>query len=135
MLKELIQGDLQKKNDYNCAEAILYGANEAYGLGLDKNALKLSSAFGGGMGVQKACGALTGSLMVIGNLFTEEVQHQSPKVKVLREKFIREFEEATGHLDCSELKDKYWDEDHACKSLVMIAAEIMDRLYWEEVKA
>ena len=35
--------------DYNCAESILRGGNDAYGLGLDENALKVIAGFGGGI--------------------------------------------------------------------------------------
>ena len=50
--------------------------NVAYKLGLDKEALKLASAFGGGMGIEDKCGALTGALMVLGKLFVKEKAHE-----------------------------------------------------------
>ena len=57
MLYDLIMNDFGKEEDYNCAEKILYGANKVYNLGLSKEALKLSAAFGGGMGIESTCGA------------------------------------------------------------------------------
>ena len=47
MLYELLQNGYGKDHDWNCAEKILYGANEAYHLGLDRNAFKLAAGFGG----------------------------------------------------------------------------------------
>ena len=58
---ELVAADYMAKNDYNCAETMLQAANEVYGLGLDERALHAASPFGGGMGRERACGALTGN--------------------------------------------------------------------------
>ncbi len=49
MLKELIQDGYGIKEDLNCTEAILYGANQVYHLVLNPDSLKLVAAFGGGM--------------------------------------------------------------------------------------
>ena len=59
MLSELIKNGFGEQEGLNCAEKMLHGANVAYKLGLDKEALKLASA-GGGMGIEDKCGALTG---------------------------------------------------------------------------
>ena len=42
MLKEMIAAGFGQAEDYNCAEKIFYGANEAYGLGLSEDDLRLS---------------------------------------------------------------------------------------------
>lgn len=47
MLTDLIKNGFGQKEDLNCAETILYGANKAYDLGLSRDALKLAAAFGG----------------------------------------------------------------------------------------
>ena len=49
----------------NCSEAVVKAANEAYGLGLDEQALKLVSGFGGGCGCGDLCGAIAGALSVL----------------------------------------------------------------------
>lgn len=46
------------EHDLNCAETILNAANDVYKLGLDKNALKMASGFGGGMGIDKEAGII-----------------------------------------------------------------------------
>lgn len=50
MLKELIQEGYGVKEDLNCAETILYAANQVYHLDLNSDSLKLAAAFGGGDG-------------------------------------------------------------------------------------
>ena len=50
-LYEYLSSGFGKAEDLNCAEKILYGANEIYDLGIDKNDLKMAAGFGGGMGV------------------------------------------------------------------------------------
>ena len=49
MLKELIQDGHGIKEDLNCSETILYGANQVYHLDLNPDSLKMAAAFGGGM--------------------------------------------------------------------------------------
>jgi len=48
-LYEYLSSGFGKAEDLNCAEKILYGANEIYDLGIDKNDLKMAAGFGGGM--------------------------------------------------------------------------------------
>ena len=60
-LSELVNHGYSEKKELNCAETIRYGANKVYGLGLDHEALKLAAGFGGGMGIEATCGALTGA--------------------------------------------------------------------------
>jgi C_GCAxxG_C_C family probable redox protein len=81
MLYELLKGGYAKGKDLSCTEQILYGANEVYDLGLDKNGLLLSAAFGGGMGSGDKCGAIPGALMVLGRMFVEDRAHESGKIK------------------------------------------------------
>ena len=65
MLKELIRGGYGIKEDLNCAETILYGANQIYHLDINSDSLKMAAAFGGGMGSESVCGVLTASIMVL----------------------------------------------------------------------
>jgi C_GCAxxG_C_C family probable redox protein len=41
--------------DFNCAETIIYAADEEYNLKLSKDAFKTMAAFGGGMAVEGVC--------------------------------------------------------------------------------
>jgi len=52
--------------DFNCAQSVFSSYCKDYGLDKDL-ALKITSGFGGGMGLcQRTCGAVTGSYMVLG---------------------------------------------------------------------
>ncbi len=53
---------------YNCAQAVFTAFTDVTGME-EKEALRLSSSFGGGMGrLRETCGAVTGMFMVIGAL-------------------------------------------------------------------
>lgn len=56
---------------YNCAEVILYAANDYYGLEANSLVLKMIEPFGSGMNSRKACGALTGGVAAIGLMYAK----------------------------------------------------------------
>ena len=132
-LSEFIKDDCHQDLDLNCAETILYGANEVYNLGLDKNALKLAAGFGGGMGIESVCGALTGAIMVLGNLFVINNAHESSKIKKLDKKLFNLYMNKTGEIHCKPLKDKYYNEDKKCKETIVKAAEVLDEIIAKEI--
>jgi C_GCAxxG_C_C family probable redox protein len=115
------------KNDLNCAETILYGSNERYDLGLDHRALKLAAGFGGGMGVETTCGALTGAVMVLGRIFAKEKGHDTPRLKELCAVFLEEYRRQMGSIDCKVLKDRYWTKKRECHGIILKAAEILEQ--------
>ena len=47
MLIKKVEEYYSKEHDLNCAETILYAANDVYKLGLDKNALKMQQVLVG----------------------------------------------------------------------------------------
>ena len=126
MLEKMIQEDFGDKEDYNCAEKILCGANKAYGLNIEDKSLKLSAAFGGGMGTGRTCGAVASALMVIGYMNTETVAHKSPEVRAMAIEFQEKFIESMGSVDCSDLKDRYFKEEIGCKRVIEEAARLLD---------
>jgi len=131
-LSELVNSGYMKKKDLNCAEAILYGANEVYGLGLDPRALKLAAGFGGGMGIKATCGALTGAIMVLGSVFAKEKGHDTPRLKELCAEFLEEYRRQMGSIDCEILKDRYWTKRRECHGVVLKSAEILEQLIAKE---
>lgn len=133
-LSELIGQGYYEENDLNCAEAILHGSNLVYGLGLDTAALKLAAGFGGGMHIEAACGALTGSIMVIGRIFTSHREHDSPQVQKLCRELLVGFQTEMGSTDCKYLKDRYHSEQLKCRRMVDKAAQILDLLVAREGK-
>jgi len=135
MLKELIQDGYGIKEDLNCAEAILYGANKVYHLNLNPDSLKLAAAFGGGMAIESVCGVLTASLMVLGKLFVPDVAHKHPQIKELSKELFNTFEKEMGDILCKPLKDNYRTEEKKCKDVILKAVEILDKIVTRELKS
>lgn len=131
MFLKYIEKYYNKEYNLNCAETIIYAANEAYELNLDKNTLKTMAAFGGGMAVGDTCGAITGSLAVMGIVFTKEKAHESDKIKKLTVEFFKKFDTLLGAKNCFELKEKYFDGDERCKKMLYTAAEILEGIIAE----
>ena len=134
MLYGLLKNGFGQNEDYNCAEKILYGANEAYHLGLSKDALKMSAGFGGGMAIEDVCGALTASIMVLGRLFVRENAHESTRIKDLTKELLESYRAAMGDIDCTPLKARYRTEEIKCRDVILKAAEILDEIVQRELK-
>ncbi|NMA95218.1 MAG: hypothetical protein GX974_04175 [Clostridiales bacterium] len=130
-LYKLLESGYGDIEDLNCAEKILYGANKVYNLGLDKNALKLSAGFGGGMGIESVCGALTASIMVLSYLFVENVAHESTRIKNLSRELFDRYEKKMGYIDCTPLKYDYRTEIEGCHWVILEAAKILDEIIAE----
>lgn len=134
MLKELVKEGFGKDKKLNCAEKILYGANEVYNLGLDKESLKLVAGFGGGMGIESVCGAITGSIMVLSKLFVKDVAHESNRIKELTQELLRRYENEMEHINCAPLKENYRTESEGCDRVIIKAAEILDDIVARELQ-
>ncbi|MGL4772360.1 MAG: C-GCAxxG-C-C family (seleno)protein [Clostridium sp.] len=118
-----------KKYDLNCAECILYAANEEYKLDLSKQTLKAVAGFGGGIAIEDVCGAALGAVSAIGIMFTNERGHESPIVRELTGEFMKKFNEKLGTHKCDELKAKYRKDDiHRCIHMIEVAAETLDEV-------
>lgn len=120
--------------DLNCAETILYAANEEYEMNLDKNVFKAMAGFGGGMAVEGVCGAISGAIAVIGILFTKERAHESDRVKNITKEFIEKFTEKLGSNNCLILKERYRNDNIRCLMMIKTAAEILDEIVNREIK-
>ncbi len=131
MLAELIESGFGNSEDFNCAEKILYGANQAYQLGLNKDALKLSAGFGGGMGIGDTCGALTASVMLLSLLFVKERAHESSKIKELTQKLFSNYRDEMGDINCTPLKAKHCHPEKKCYSVIFKAAQLLDKIILE----
>ena len=118
--------------DLNCAETILYGADEAYGLHLSHPCRTMAAGFGGGMGVEKACGALTGSVMALSVLFTLDRGHESDYLKGLCKELFARFEAEMGDSECTPLKEAHRTEEIGCKNVILAAARILDDIVKRE---
>ncbi len=121
------------ENGFHCAEAIVASVLE----GLDKDPSQViaqATAFGGGFGktFDEACGALTGSLIVIGHLHGrnnpgEDWDLPAQLAQDMRERFIENFK--TTH--CATLRHRFGEELQSveCGKLVeQVAKDLMDIL-------
>ncbi|MDR3593145.1 MAG: C-GCAxxG-C-C family (seleno)protein [Negativicutes bacterium] len=90
------------KEGYNCSEAILRAFREALKLDVSDEALKMGGGFGGGIGhAGCVCGALAGSVMVLGMLQGRTDKSQSRNaVYSASEEFHRRFSERFGGSCC-----------------------------------
>ncbi len=131
-LGDLLRDGFGIEEDLNCAEIILSGANRVYQLGLERDALKLSAGFGGGMGIEDKCGVLTASIMVLGNLFVKERAHESGKIKELVRELFSSYAEQMGDIDCAPLKERHYSEDQKCQSIIIKAGELLDEIVTRE---
>src|SRR5512133_132816 len=89
----------------NCAQAVLAAFAPRHGLS-QEHARKVACAFGSGMMRGATCGAVTGSLMVIGlahgRCRADDMQARS-KTYALAQAFQDRFESLHGTCDCQEL--------------------------------
>ena len=131
---------------FNCAQAVAVAFTDLTGMD-KKEAAKLASPFGGGMGrMREVCGAVSGMFMVLGQLYgydnSDEDTHKKElyrQVQALAEKFREE----NGSIICREiLKNPPSDPNPSprtaeyyakrpCARMVMTAARLMDEFIAE----
>ncbi len=132
------------KEGFMCSQALLIAYADEFGM--DRlTALKVSAAFGGGMGrMGDICGAVTGAFMVIGLKYgrTEVKDVEShEKTNRLVQEFVRRFKAVNESIVCRELLgcdlstkegQKIFVEnklrDNLCNKFVSDAAEIVGQL-------
>ncbi len=127
-LADLIASGFGNKEDYNCAEKIIYGANIVYDLSLSKAACKLAAGFGGGFGIEHTCGTLAAGTMVLSHLYVKERAHESDFIKQKSEAFLHGFEKKMGSMMCDQLKKQYRTEDKKCFDVIYAAALMLDEV-------
>lgn len=131
-IRTIIAGGSLDKLDLNCAEKILYAANEAYGLQLDPRALRLAAGFGGGLGCGLTCGALSGGAMALGCLFVQQRAHESGQIKALCGELVARFQTKMGAVDCTMLKPRYHRPEVGCRDVILTAAGVLDEIIERE---
>lgn len=132
------------KEGFSCSQAVF--STFAKELGADESTvLKLSDAFGGGMGrMALTCGAVAGAFMVIGLKYGRTSAHDGEakqKTANLVREFAQKFEERNKSIVCKELLDcdistdegsKYAKESNLtgtiCPKLVTDAVEILEEI-------
>jgi C_GCAxxG_C_C family probable redox protein len=133
---------------FNCAQSVITSHAGQFGLE-SEIALKLSAAFGAGMGRKgEVCGAVTGALMAIG-LASGPTSADDKEAKehtyLLTRRFLDEFARQNGSILCRELLSCQIDEPEGlekarqqglfttiCPRLVDTASEILDGMLEDE---
>ena len=131
MLIETAKKYWAEEYDLNCAECIMYAANEEYDLNLKEETLKVMAGFGGGMATGDVCGVITGAIGVIGIMFTEVSGHKSPRVREMTRELINNFNEKFGYIKCVDLKREYKDVKR-CTLMIEIGSEILESIILKE---
>lgn len=125
---EWIEKEKHIELDLNCAESMLWGANEVYRLGIEEKYLRLAAGFGGGMCCEKDCGVITGMVMVLSYLYAEENGHHSSEMKIIIQEAIKTFEDQYQSSNCKLLKESYRSEEKGCYELIRFGAHILDKI-------
>jgi len=111
---------------YNCAQAVLVAFADEMGLS-EEQAFGLGAHFGGGMRYGATCGAVTGALMVLGELGYNEKDAGC---------ILREFQQRHGALDCAALlaqsRQRGEEKKAHCDGLVYELVQTLDALEEQE---
>ena len=94
-----------KRCGYNCAQSVIGAFAQLVGIDEDF-ALKISSAFGGGMKHEQLCGALVGAGMALGACYgfcDAADQDGQEKIKELTLELVEKFKEKNKTTICGEL--------------------------------
>ncbi|MDZ8118540.1 C-GCAxxG-C-C family (seleno)protein [Pontiella agarivorans] len=128
-MEKLITSGFFAGQDLNCAETVLYAANEKFGWNLPHEALVMSAGFGGGVGGQELlCGALSGGVMVIGRLFVRNRGHESDLNKTIIREYFALFEKEMGSTLCAPLKKVHRTEAEGCRNVILASARALDTI-------
>jgi len=132
-------------NNFNCAQSVLTSFAEELGLTEDE-LLRVSSAFGGGIGRQQfTCGAVTGAAMALGLKFGKGKNDSDDKKQLTYDKTVEMFDEFTrlnGSTNCRKLLndlDMRDENEHAeieaqnlfhtnCRKYVVDAVKITEHI-------
>lgn len=88
---------------FSCSQSVFSAFAPELGLEIE-DALKIASAFGGGMVRQgEVCGAVTGALMTLGLKYGSEIADDEEKVRQASQKLMQRFKEENGSLLCRDL--------------------------------
>lgn len=128
-------------NGFSCSQAVLGAFSKDFDLA-HQTAMKLASAFGGGMaGCGETCGAITGALMVIGLKFgrvvPEDIKAKEKTYEITKELF-QSFECKYNSLICRILRledtstpAKERQAHEICSGYVRDAVIILEELFRE----
>lgn len=117
------------QQDMNCAESLLHGCVDYYGLAVEPADMRMAAGFGGGMQIKSVCGALTGAVMAAGLLFIRDRAHESELLSYLVPHLLDTFEQRYGTISCAVLREKYHTDEQGCLETVRLAAEVTEEVF------
>ncbi len=92
-----------EETDFSCSQSVFSTLAPDLGMN-EETALKISSAFGGGMMRHgEVCGAVTGALMSLGLKFGSATPNNEEEIREASQELMRQFKETNGSLLCREL--------------------------------
>ncbi len=135
-------------SDCNCAQAVFAAFSELLGID-EKQAMRLASSFGGGMGrLREVCGAVSGAFMVAGALYGYDVNDDAKKKAhyELIQQMAMDFKAVYGTYICRELlqirqtvspptpspRTAEYYASRPCVRFVETAASIMEKVIEEK---
>lgn len=115
---------------WHCSEGMLLAVGAHYLGEINPHALRLSTAFAGGVGgtTEELCGALSGGLMVISALHGRtDAQTNDDRCMALATAYRERFLERFGHIRCADLKEHWIGKkgQETCAELVAQAAGLL----------
>lgn len=119
------------KNGLFCSEAILQVYNQHLNLGLNDAAIKMSTAFGAGLGASKCCcGSLTGAVLVLSTIkgrtsTQEDVGELFDLTRELHDRFKQRFKTTCCRALTNALEWGKPEHHQYCERFVHGAAEIL----------
>lgn len=136
-------------NGYNCSQSVVCAFSDVLDID-EKQLMRLSSPFGGGMGrLREVCGAVSGMFIVLGLLEGyDDISDISLKTELYKkvQKLAADFEDENGTIICRELlgldkgkdspvpeeRTKEYYEKRPCPDKVKSAAKILARYLNEQ---
>jgi len=124
---------------YSCSQAIVMSYGPDLGLPREMG-IRVAAAFGGGIARRaEMCGAVSGSLMILGMNLDKSVENPKETLYATVHDFVRCFEERNGTVVCKELlgvhigspegREEFKQRNliqNRCTKFVQDAAEILD---------
>lgn len=121
-------------NGCNCAEAMILGGNDYYGLKLPKESFLTMAAFGGGVNREDLCGAVSGGVALLGLLFVKERSHDSGMIGEITKEYVNRFEASMGSLNCKKLKEIHRNDTEKCSAVVEASSRVLEEIVEEYAK-
>ena len=125
-LSECIEYYYTKEN-YNCAEAVIRGANDFYGLDIGKEDMKMFGGYGAGIYAGLVCGALIAGAAVLSKMVVvEKAREEQATVRPVINGFVKTFKELLQGTSCAELRPKYYTKEMSCLKTVLLASQALE---------